>query len=356
MPDDAPPLALITAERVTPVPAVVDEDARVWVDAGGFEAATGWTSKPVGLCRDDECIPADLNPGLRDGAGRIDLGRFAELSQGELVVDIDERVAVLAPSARARLEALRAGQAPPFALPDLDGELVSSDDLFGQKTLVVAFASWCGCRHDLPAWQELHDELRPEGFGVVAIAIDEDPEEVRPFAAGTTYPVLIDRDRVFAGRYALTNVPTVLWIDEERRIVRPHDVAFGSDLFKEFHKVESTPHHDALRRWVRDGEQPAVGAAGDPGDDAAVPAWEPTAEEHLAHLHYRLALHLWRDGREEAAIRHFDRASELAPLDFTVRRAQLPLRGKDPFLGEEFLELYAEWEQAGQPYYGRTRS
>ena len=29
----------------------------------------------------------------------------------------------------------------------------------------------------------------------------------------------------------------------------------------------------------------------------------------------------------------------------------MPLHGQDPFFGEEFLELYEEWEAVGRPYY-----
>ncbi len=45
------------------------------------------------------------------------------------------------------------------------------------------------------------------------------------------------------------------------------------------------------------------------------------------------------------------RAGELAPTDFTIRRAAMPLMGGDPF-GEEFMELYQEWEQLGSPFHG----
>ncbi len=276
--------------------------------------------------------------------GRVDLARLAPLGDQLLLVDPDERVGVLGASAAARGGELAAGLVPDVTLPTLDGEPFALRDLRGRKALVVAFASWCGCRYDLPAWQALHDELAPTGFGVVAVAIDEDPDEVRPFAEGLDMPVLIDRDRALAERLALTNVPTVVWVDEEGRVVRSNDVAFGSEDFVEFHGIDSSDHRDAVRRWAHDGVVP---------DDEGERTLAPTDAEQRAHLQYRLALHLWRAGRQEAAARHFDEAADRAPLDFTVRRAQLPLRGRDPFLGEEFLELFAEWEAAGRPYYGQ---
>jgi peroxiredoxin len=333
----------LIADGVTDIAAEVDGD-RVWVAAADLPAAAaGWELKPEGLCRGDTCVPIGLHPGLVDADARVDLALLATLGDQILVIDPGERVAVLGASASARASDLRSGVAPEFTLPDLDGAPVSLADQRGRKTVVVAFASWCGCAYELPGWQALHDELADQGFGVVAVAVDEDPEAVRPFTEHIGFPVLIDRDRVFADRYALTNVPTVVWVDEQGVMVRAQDVAFPTDAFREFHGIDSTDHLDGIRHWVRSGEVPA--------DD--VEAHVPDPDEQLAHLHYRLALHLWRADSRDAAQRHFDRAAELAPLDFTVRRAVLPLLGKDPFLGAEFLALWAEWDAAGRPYYGR---
>ncbi len=340
------PFTIITEDAVTAVDALVDGSS-VSVGTDALGPATGWAVKPEGLCRGRVCIPRALWPDLLD-RDRIDLVDLARMTGQVLALDPDEGVAVLAPGAQERANALTTLQAAEFTVTTIDGDAVSLGDFRGRKKLLMAFASWCGCRYDLPAWQQLHLELEPHGLSILAVAVDEDAEAVRPWAdaAGATFPVLLDRDHVITERYSMVNVPTVVWIDEEDRVVRPNDVAFGDETFIEFHGIDSQPHHDALRRWVKDGELPL------PDDDAVRRRQlAPTEDDQRAWAEYRLALHLRRAGRPEAADRHFDQAAALAPMDFTIRRAVMPLRGEDPFFGESFLELYGEWEAAGKPYY-----
>jgi hypothetical protein len=168
---------------------------------------------------------------------------------------------------------------------------------------------------------------------------------VRPWVEAVTFPVLLDREHLLTELYAISNVPTVVWIDEEGRIVRPNGVAFGTDLFKEFTGVEAKPHFDAIRRWVKAGEVPIS------PDAAREAVGDLTEDEVLARLHFRVAAEARRDGHEDAARRHFAQAGELAPYDWTIRRAALPLTGGDPF-GQEFFDMYGEWQAAGSPYHG----
>ncbi len=142
----------------------------------------------------------------------------------------------------------------------------------------------------------------------------------------------------------MVNVPTVVWIDEHGRIVRPNDVAFGSDTFKDLHGIESAPHLNALRAWVKENTLPVAREA------VRNLQMLPTAEEQLARAEFAVAWHLHQAGRTDAAERHFVRAGELAPHDFTIRRGSLPIRGLDP-MGPAFFEMYTEWAQAGHPYY-----
>ena len=123
--------------------------------------------------------------------------------------------------------------------------------------------------------------------------------------------------------------------------------AFGSDLFVEFTGVESGPHQELVRQWVRAGVEPTV-----PTDAGfAETVGDLTDDEVLARLHFRVAVHARRAGATDTANRHFALASGLAPNDFTIRRAAMPLQGDDPF-GEKFFAFYEEWAAAGHPYHG----
>ena len=197
----------------------------------------------------------------------------------------------------------------------------------------------------MPGWQELHAELQEEQFTVVAVAIDENLDSIIELAKGVTYPVLMDKDHILTELYAISNVPSVLWIDEDGRISRPAASEFGTDTFSEITGVSREGHMQQVREWVRDGTLP---------EDASFVVEDLSDEEIQARLHFRLAAHLRRNNMIDESEKHFDYAIELAPLDFTIARASMPLRGGDPF-GEEFFELYQKYQDAGSPFHGIPR-
>jgi peroxiredoxin len=301
-------------------------------DAGALAATLGWTLKPEGLCRGETCVPL--------------VGRSVVDALGLLVAE-DEGVVALAASAETRHRAAADGRAPSLELTDVDGNRVAFDDLSGHKRVLVAWASWCGCRHELGGWQQLQDELGNAGLRLFSVALDADPEDSRPWieAAAPSYPVAVDPAHVTAERYAITNVPSVVWVDEQDRIVKPPTIAPGDDQFVDFTKIGAAQHHDALRAWVRHGVLPASATA--------APSVR-TDDEQRALAHRRIAAHHQCAGRTDAARRQLAIAQELAPWDWTVRRGGIAMTGGDPFLGEEFTSFWEEWDASGRPGYTPT--
>jgi hypothetical protein len=183
-------------------------------------------------------------------------------------------------------------------------------------------------------WQSLYEELGSLGFVPITVALDRNADEPRPFVekAKPTHPSLLDPEHRIAELFHIVNVPTMIWIDERGVIVRPQDNQFGTDTFTQFHGKSSGIYLEQVRKWVREGKG-ALAA-----DEVRKHQQTPTPEWQLARAERALAWHLHKAGRSEAAERHFVRAGELAPKDWTIRRGSMPIRGLNPF-GPDFFEL-----------------
>ena len=323
---------LLDGETLHTLDAEIDGDAVTIAPA-----VLGWNVSDAGLCRGDLCVPLRDRARLVRGSG-VDLQELARVLDRPLALDVGERVAVLGASAEERARDLASLAAPDFALTDLDGRTHRLSDSHGKKRLLVTWGSWCGCREDLPVWQALHEELGPAGFLPITIALDSGPEPARPYIerAAPTHPALIDPEHQVADLFHMINVPTMVWIDEDGRIVRPNDQQFGTDMFVQLTGKPSGPFLAALRAWVREGR--GMLAAAEVRDQQLL----PSREHQLGRAEFRLGWHLHQLGKSAAAAPHFRRAGELAPNDWTIRRAQLPLRGIDPMASDEFIALWQE--------------
>ena len=184
----------------------------------------------------------------------------------------------------------------------------------------------------------MYDELGERGFVPVTVALDQSLDAARPYIerAQPKHPALIDTEHVVADLFNIVNVPTMVWIDERGRIVRPNDAQFGTDTFVALTGRPSAPFLAAIRRWVLRGE----GAM--PAEDVRADQVLPSREQQEARAEFTLAWYLHQRGSAAAAARHFERAGRLAPGDWTIRRGSLPIRGIDSMASEEFLALWQE--------------
>lgn len=315
--------------------ARADGDA-LWLDRPDVERATGWSWKPEGLCRDDACIPLPRDAAaalVRDD--RLDVaGTWRRLGR-PVVHDADSSLWVLGTAADERASTLATLQAPDFELPDITGRMHRLSAYQGRRVFMVAWASWCGCRLDLPVWQALTESLDAATrarFTVLAIALDQ-PDAARPWidAAKPTYPCLIDRDHRVAELYHLTNVPQAVWIDESGRIVRPPENAGSTDGFRRMDRSSGAmpadaladrarvkqAYGDAVKDWAVNGARSRFALS---QADAASRLRTPDASVATAQAHFRLAQALRRDGHTDEAGRHFEQAARLHPESWAIWR------------------------------------
>ena len=118
---------------------------------------------------------------------------------------------------------IRGVTAPPFELARLDnGAVVSLSGLRDRVVLINFWATWCKpCEDEMPAMERLYQELRPEGFELLAISVDDSPELVRAFRdrLGLSFPILMDEGKEVAERYQAFRFPESLLVDRDGIVV-----------------------------------------------------------------------------------------------------------------------------------------
>ena len=116
-------------------------DTEPIVSADSLPDLIGWTLKPEGLCRDEQCVIVPDRTALGTGEG-VDLRAVAELLDRPVAVDDAAGLVAIGASRAPRTAALQNQQAPDFRLPDLDGTWHALSDHRSKKKLLVAFSSW----------------------------------------------------------------------------------------------------------------------------------------------------------------------------------------------------------------------
>ncbi len=110
-----------------------------------------------------------------------------------------------------------------FTTADLDGNTVSSADLFARSEVTVLniWATWCGpCIGELADLQKIHLRLQEKDCGVVGLLADRDFDAARSLIAkhGVAYPVVLSPDNLDA-LITLEGYPTTLFIGRDGTVL-----------------------------------------------------------------------------------------------------------------------------------------
>ncbi len=114
------------------------------------------------------------------------------------------------------------GQAPDFALRDMDREIVRLSDFRGKPIVLNFFASWCvPCLVEMPLIQDAHLRAEEAGYVVLGIAVQDSRGALRSLSEsmGLTFPMVLDGDNSVGIAYHVVGPPATFFIDENGKII-----------------------------------------------------------------------------------------------------------------------------------------
>ncbi|MEM8844796.1 MAG: TlpA disulfide reductase family protein [Pseudomonadota bacterium] len=106
--------------------------------------------------------------------------------------------------------------APDFTLRSNQGDNKKLSELRGQVVLINFWASWCGpCAQELPKLSGLEELHGNDGFKLLAINIDEEPEKAINMMKklGIDFTVLFDETKNVSKQYEIDAMPMTIILD-----------------------------------------------------------------------------------------------------------------------------------------------
>ncbi|MBU0684136.1 MAG: TlpA disulfide reductase family protein [Candidatus Omnitrophota bacterium] len=112
--------------------------------------------------------------------------------------------------------------APDFTLETLEGAKIAlTDELKTKKVVLVFFAMWCPhCVSSVPDVNAFYSKNKDK-VSVIAIDIQEPRGKVESFIRkrNVEYPVVIDSTASVSNNYGISGIPTVIAIDENKKVL-----------------------------------------------------------------------------------------------------------------------------------------
>jgi len=116
-------------------------------------------------------------------------------------------------------------KASDFMVHNIDREEVTLSEHFGKPIVVNFWASWCPpCREEMPDFEAVYQDLGDQVTFMMVNLVDGTRETIESGTTyiaegGYTFPIYFDVRQEAAYAYAITSIPTTLFINAEGVIV-----------------------------------------------------------------------------------------------------------------------------------------
>lgn len=108
-----------------------------------------------------------------------------------------------------------------FKLKNLDGSIISFNELKGKVVFMNIWATWCPpCIAEMPNIQKLYDKIDSSQVAFVMLSTDQSEEKVNKFISrkGFTFPVYLAASNV-PSEFRVPSIPTTFVFSKEGKIV-----------------------------------------------------------------------------------------------------------------------------------------
>jgi peroxiredoxin len=302
----------------------LDDPNDLWVAPAELTKINGFVVKPEGLCLDDLCLPLPKQDGeltvTRDGQRWINATELARKLGQAYAVDRASGTWSFGAIPARRSAFLKSAVAPDFALKDRGGKTVKLSDYRGKKVLLVTWASWCGCRMDVPKWEPLYQKLKGENFEVISVAEDTGGEAAAgPIfdKAQVSFTTIIDPEHQISALYNFVNVPSAAWIDEQGRVVRINEGTYADQYKLGTTEFGSKDYVPAIEDWVKNGANSKFAWTPEQVADRIRPQ---SSDEAKALALFKLGVYFFRQQDLKKAKQYWDEAAALHPDSWNISR------------------------------------
>jgi peroxiredoxin len=129
------------------------------------------------------------------------------------------------------------GQAPDFALVDMQGNKHRLSEYRGQGVFLNFWGTWCPpCKKEMPYINNQYHQYKDKGVQVLTVDIQESELAVNQFAdrLKLDFPIMIDTDKEVMNTYGIDPLPATFLIDKNGEVVQYYTGELTEDKIREF--------------------------------------------------------------------------------------------------------------------------